>query len=278
MQTIFIKSKQESGNHGSDSEKKKNDESKAPNWAPKQSKQKFIAPVTVPVKKSPSLKDIIKDAPLESQEKEEVLPEANPPESRIEGKSEEQANSLPEILQETPSDSKAQPENEVQQSTVKPTEQQVIPEIPEEISPESKVERIQEVISDTMNQGESLPIEESPDDFLTHWNNMLDNVFHKVPTVYYTLKNYQPDKLENDILITVKNELQKEEIEGRQREILFYLRNNYNNKIEKIRINIDADLESKVTILDNREKMKILKEQNADINNFMEILKLKMNE
>jgi hypothetical protein len=278
MRIIFIKPKQQSGNHGSDSEKKKTDDAKAPNWAPKQSKQKFIAPVTVPVKKSPSLKDIVRDLPLEGQEKEEILPESNPPEIHLEDNSEEQANPLSEILEEHLSDSKAQTENEVQPNPVKPTEPEIIPEVPEEISSESKVERVQEVIPDTINQGETQPAQESQDTFMTHWNNMLDTVFHKVPTVYYTLKNYLPDKLENDILITVKNELQKEEIEGRQREILSYLRNNYNNEIEKIKINIDADLESKVTILDNREKMKILKEQNADINNFMEILKLKMNE
>lgn len=214
--------------------------------APKQSRQKFIAPVAIPVKKSPSLKDIIKDPSLENTEKEELLPKLIQDEIHIEVNSKKQ---------EPP-----------------------FPEIPQEISPESKFERIQEVIPDNINKGESQPVQESQDSFLTHWNNMLDAIFNKVPTVYYSLKNYQPDKLENDILITVKNELQKDEIEGRQREILSYFRNNYNNEIDKIKIIIDANLESKVVILDNREKMKILKEQNSDINNFIEILKLKMDE
>ena len=153
-----------------------------------------------------------------------------------------------------------------------------VPEVPEEIPSGSKVELVQKEIPDNINQGETQPEQESSADFMSHWNNMLDLVFEKVPTVYFSLRNNLPDILGNDILITVKNELQKNEIEMRQRDILSYLRINYNNEIEKIKIVIDADLESKVVILDNREKIRILKEQNTDIVNFIEILKLKINE
>lgn len=288
MPTINIKQKLQSGNHGSDSETKKIDD-RAPNWMPKQSKQKFIAPVINPVKKSPSLKDIIKDTPIQDQKNEEIKPkedntlkpDANLPEIENEVKNENTDTSFANDFQDDNLSSESQTGIENQSNKDNPDNSQSIPEVPEkpeEILSGSKVELVQTEIPDNINQGETQPDQESSADFMSHWNNMLDLVFDKVPTVYFSLKNNLPDILDNDILITVKNELQKDEIEMRQRDILSYLRNNYNNEIEKIKIIIDADLESKVVILDNREKIKILKEQNTDIVNFIEILKLKINE
>ncbi len=285
MQTINIKQKLQSGNHGSDSETKKNDD-KAPGWMPKQSKQKFVAPVINPVKKSPSLKEIIKDTSIQDQKNEEIQPkenntlkpDTNLPEIENEVKNEITDTSFANDSQDDNSSSESQKEIENQSNRVNIGNSQIIPKAPEEISSESKVELVQEEIPDNINQGETQPDQESSLDFMSHWNNMLDVVFDKVPTVYFSLKNNLPDILDNDILITVKNELQKGEIEMRQRDILSYLRNNFNNEIEKIKIIIDADLESKVVILDNREKIRILKEQNTDIVNFIEILKLKTNE
>jgi len=253
---------------------------------PKQSKQKFVAPVINPVKKSPSLKEIIKDTPIPDQKNVEIKPkennslkpDANPSEIENEVKNENTDTSFANDFQASNASSESQTEIENEFNRDNLSNSQSIPEVSEEMSSEFKVDLVQKEIPDKLNQGETQPDQESSADFMSHWNNMLDVIFDKVPTVYFSLKNNLPDILGNDILITVKNELQKDEIEMRQRDILSYLRNNYNNEIEKIKIVIDADLESKVVILDNKEKIKILKEQNTDIVNFIEILKLKINE
>ena len=122
---------------------------------------------------------------------------------------------------------------------------------------------------------------DKPDDreiFLKHWKEGIDLNFQKQPTVYFTLKEYQPEIENNVIYLTVKNELQKEEIGEKKRLLIAHLRNNYRNEIEDIEILVNEEMESKVKILDEREKLKLLHEENGSLASFMKILNMNIKE
>lgn len=110
--------------------------------------------------------------------------------------------------------------------------------------------------------------------FEEHWKKMADICFGKLPTVYYTVKEYLPEIVEGMIYIKVKNELQKELIEGKIREMLAYLRNHFSNEIQNIEVLVDEQLESKVRIMDAGEKLRLLNEQNNSLPEFLKILNL----
>jgi hypothetical protein len=132
-----------------------------------------------------------------------------------------------------------------------------------------------------VTETELLPLEAEIDDtelFLKHWKEVIDLHFQKQPTVYFTLKEYQPEITNNTIYLTVKNELQKEEIEEKKRVVIAYLRNHYKNEIEDIEILVNEEMESKVKLLDERDKLKLLHEQNSSLADFMKILNMNLKE
>ena len=65
---------------------------------------------------------------------------------------------------------------------------------------------------------------------------------------------------------------------SKKNEVLAYLREHLKFPIDYISILVDANLETKKIIYDNKEKLDYLREENADISNFMEILKLTIKE
>lgn len=111
-------------------------------------------------------------------------------------------------------------------------------------------------------------------DFSSHWLKMADLFFEKIPTVYYTIKEFIPEIIDNVVYIKVKNDLQREQIEIKIRDMLIYLRDSFNKEINNIEILVDDSLQSKVRIFDEQEKLRLLQEQNNSMVEFLKILNL----
>jgi len=105
---------------------------------------------------------------------------------------------------------------------------------------------------------------------------MFECVFASVPTIYIPLKETLP-KIENNIItVTVKNDVQKEHFEAKIREVLEFLRTHFNERIEDIVVETNELLETKKIIYDVKDKLQNFKEQNAEFEDFLQILDLKI--
>jgi hypothetical protein len=116
----------------------------------------------------------------------------------------------------------------------------------------------------------------SPDNFPDHWHAMFNHVFSSVPTIYIPLKESLPEIENNIIKVTVKNEIQKEHFEAKTREVLEFLRTHFDEKIEDVVVETNEKLETKKIIYDIKEKLQNFKEQNAEIEDFIQVLELKI--
>lgn len=146
-----------------------------------------------------------------------------------------------------------------------------------EIVEKIETEAVKEIpVVEEINQEEEAPVveEQQEESFEEHWQKVIKLYYEKMPTVYYALKEYPPEIIDQTIYIKIKNELQKEQIEMHLREVIAYLRNNYTEKIEGIEVLLDEAMESKVKVIDEREKLNMLKEENPSLPEFMQELKL----
>ena len=113
-------------------------------------------------------------------------------------------------------------------------------------------------------------------DFPTHWRAMFNHVFASVPTIYIPLKETLPEIENNIVKVIVKNEVQKEHFEAKIRDVLEYLRTHFDEKVEDIVVEANEQLETKKIIYDVKEKLQNFKEQNPEIDDFLQILELKI--
>jgi len=106
---------------------------------------------------------------------------------------------------------------------------------------------------------------------------MFEQVFRTVPTIYLALKDSLPEIENNIIKVTVTNTPQKEHFEAKTREVLEFLRTHFDEKIEDVVVEANEMLEiKKVIIYDSKEKLQNLKDQNPEIEDFLQISELKM--
>jgi hypothetical protein len=107
---------------------------------------------------------------------------------------------------------------------------------------------------------------------------MFETVFKDIPTIYYPLKEYVPTIQDNIIEINLKNDLQKDHFDPKIREVLAYLRTNFNEAIEDIIVQVDESIVTRKVIYDTADKMKNLTEQNPSFEDFNAILDLRVKE
>ena len=144
-----------------------------------------------------------------------------------------------------------------------------------------KIENVVEKTEDHLVAEKPVVTEEplvAPDEkkFPTLWQTLFTQIFASIPTIYIPLKDSLP-KLENNIItVTVKNEVQKEHFEAKTREILEFLRTHFDEQIENIVVETNELLETKKIIYDVKEKLQNFKEQNPDVEEFLQILDLKI--
>jgi hypothetical protein len=117
---------------------------------------------------------------------------------------------------------------------------------------------------------------ETKNNFNESWRTMFNHVFASIPTIYIPLKESLPKIENNVILVTVKNDVQKEHFEAKTREVLEFLRSNFTEQIEDVVVKTNEQLETKKIIYDVKEKLQNFKEQNSEIDDFIQILELKI--
>lgn len=207
---------------------------------PQQSQRAFISPSGVPIKKTPSIVDIVEDKTIKEVEnqikKEEVAVQP--------------VNEIPEIVEK--------------QENLQDFEKEVIPVEEEE----------EELLVANEISNEAIDLSEFP----KYWNEMFETVFKDIPTIYYPLKEYVPTIQDNIIEINLKNDLQKDHFDPKIREVLAYLRTNFNEAIEDIIVQVDESIVTRKVIYDTADKMKNLTEQNPSFEDFNAILDLRVKE
>jgi len=207
---------------------------------PQQSQKAFISPSGVPIKKTPSIADIVEDKEIKEVQvkikREEVVKTVQP---------------IPEI--------------------VIVSEEIPISETDENVSIEEEDEEL-------INAEVSSPQELDLSQFPKYWNEMFETVFKDIPTIYYPLKEYVPTIQDNIIEINLKNDLQKDHFDPKIREVLAYLRTNFNEAIEDIIVQVDESIVTRKVIYDTADKMKNLTEQNPSFEYFNAILDLRVKE
>ena len=257
MPIICIRLKLLSGNRGRDNTTDTAEQADMPSNQPKQSTRSFVPPVAGSVKKSPSVKEYIHDPVVkEASDSAVELPPAAAVETT---KTEETTATIP-----------------IEPVTSAPAETEEPLKVPEKVEETEKEKTAPEVekIAPIEPEEEKVPLT-----FAQHWEKIVDLYFEKVPTVYYALKKeYIPKIVDNIVQIKVKNQLQKEEIDVRIREILSYLRMNFDNSIDDVEVLVDGTIASKAKIMDARDKMDLLNEQNKSLPEFLQILKLTIKE
>ena len=207
---------------------------------PQQSQKAFISPSGVPIKKTPSIVDIVEDKTIkevESNIKKEVEPI-------------QQVQVVPEIIEV---------KEEIQKN---------------ETEVDLPIDEEEELVSVEI----STPQEVDLSLFPKYWNEMFETVFKDIPTIYYPLKEYVPTIQDNVIEINLKNDLQKDHFDPKIREVLSYLRTNFNDAIEDIVVRVDESVVTRKVIYDTADKMKNLAEQNPSFEDFNAILELRVKE
>ena len=140
---------------------------------------------------------------------------------------------------------------------------------------EKQLEMEQELNMTAANATTQQP--EEPQDPLTiQWNAMLENVFSKIRTILYPLKNHPPTIKDKILYVKVKGAIQEEHFNSKKREVLAYWRNNVDEQIEDLIVETDETLEAPKMIYDNNDKLNHFKEENAEFGEFLNILNLKI--
>lgn len=160
-----------------------------------------------------------------------------------------------------------------------------------EVSSESSDAEVeQETMGVSENSGKSAGIETvgSPSDteasaslsstdekFVNAWNTMFELLFREIATIYYPLKGVVPSIENNIILVKVKNEMMKDNFESRIRLALEYLRNNFDQRVDDIQVEVEVNpAQTSKLIYDTQDKMNDLNKENPELPEFLKILNL----
>ena len=114
--------------------------------------------------------------------------------------------------------------------------------------------------------------------FSNAWNQLFEEIFCNIPTIYFPLKGIVPEVKDRIIHVRLKNELQKEHFEPKVKDILAYLRTNLSDAFDDISIHVDETYVARKIIYDSVDKLKNLSEQNPNFEQFKSILDLKIKE
>ena len=237
MSLSRIKRRLKSGNHGSDS----SEQSAASgvqgtfSTAPRQSSKAFVPPVVVPVKPITKIKDVLKDPELETIS---VQTEDN------------------------------------EQSVETPEEQIVVPQQSDD-SEASEISTDSDTLNTPLETDAPQTISPSGEKFEQAWNTMFELLFREIATIYYPLKGVIPSIKNNIIQVKVKNEMMKDNFESRVRLALEYLRNNFDQRIDDIQVEVETNpAQTSKLIYDTQDKMNDLNKENPDLPEFLKILNL----
>ena len=216
-----------------------------------------MPPVTVPVKKTPKISDVLQD-PVPVNTSVQAAETEQPPVS-----AESPTLQLGQVSAE-PQEREKEASSEISVADVKP-------EISEVSGKVADTETV-----DTQSATEaSQAISSSDEKFVNAWNTMFELLFREIATIYYPLKGVLPSIKNNIIQVKVKNEMMKDNFESRVRLALEYLRNNFDQRIDDIQVEVEANpAQTSKLIYDTQDKMNDLNKENPDLPEFLKILNL----
>lgn len=229
---------------------------------PVKSSMSFVAPDAV-VKASPSIKNLMND-PVPKAAPPVTVPSPSP---------------TPAPVPEQPAAPVAVPVPEPIVSESLVTSQ---PSEPQPIKPEENPSPVTETTPTdplpTSTPTETLAVEAnpeiSPEKFKEKWDEMVDNIFNKVPTLQAPLKNYPLELKNNIVYLKLRNSMQVDDFSIKKVAVLQYLRNHFDPNINDVEVELDDKTEVKKYILDEKDKIKELQHQNPDFAEFMQTLNL----
>lgn len=105
---------------------------------------------------------------------------------------------------------------------------------------------------------------------------MFKELFTNDPLIFHSLKDEIPAFQNSIITITVKNGIQKEEFETRQKAILEYWRTHFSINVDDIEIIVDENKETKEVIINSEDRLRHMMRQNNDLAEFLNILDFKI--
>ena len=227
-----------------------------------------MPPVTVPVKKTPKISDLIKD-PEPRQEFSSAMPaETVPAKEEV-----VRQPSVGMVSEESEMPSVSTEEGaEGQMESVAASADSAV-DSSSDLSSNSAVVSAADSSSDIPSSSEKeLVVDER---FKEAWGIMFELLFREIATIYYPLKGVIPSIHHNVIQVKVKNEMMKDNFESRVRLALEYLRNNYDPRIDDIQVEIETNQEqTSKLIYDTQDKLNDLKKENPDLPEFLKILNL----
>ena len=235
--------------------------------APRQSRQAFVPPVTVPVKKTPKISDVLQDpvsVPSSSQPTamEQPLMSTDSPASQQDQYGDEPQDRKGEASSEIPVAEDKQGTSEVSEDPGKST------------GTEAMDNSVKTVESSGEN-GTAQVLSSSDEKFTSAWNTMFELLFREIATIYYPLKGVVPSIENNIIHVKVKNEMMKDNFESRVRLALEYLRNNFDQRVDDIQVEVEVNpAQTSKLIYDTQDKMNDLNKENPDLPEFLKILNL----
>ena len=108
------------------------------------------------------------------------------------------------------------------------------------------------------------------------WITMCDTVLSSVPALYHLFKLNIPQYENHIITVVVNNGIAEAFFSDKKREILAYMRNNFDIEIEDIVLDIQTEAVQKKFLLSNQEQAELLHQQNSELSDFMNLLELKL--
>lgn len=122
------------------------------------------------------------------------------------------------------------------------------------------------------------PTEGEPEDFASCWNKLFTELFENDHIIFHSFKDETPQYEDDIIRIVLKNNIQKEQFETRKKSILEYWRNHYTLNVDDIEFIVNEQKKEKTVIINSEDKFRNMKEQNAQLVDFLNVLGFRMKE
>lgn len=150
-----------------------------------------------------------------------------------------------------------------------------VSEVQEKSTGTEAVDTPEEAVEPAGENGTTQSLSSSDEKFVGAWNTMFELLFREIATIYYPLKGVVPSIKNNIIHVKVKNEMMKDNFESRVRLALEYLRNNFDQRIDDIQVEVEVNpAQTSKLIYDTQDKMNDLNKENPDLPEFLKILNL----
>lgn len=228
----------------------------------------FVSPDSI-VKPSPSIRNLVKDQPVTQ------LPPATPPQvqpaAAQQNQPAEQTTPQVSVAPQQPLPPTQPTEN--QSATTQPTPPPTTSTPPS--APQQTTEQSQGKEGSVIT---SFPVgsEKYNEAFLACWNEMIDIVFDDVQTLKVPLHNYPVEVNDNVARVILRNQFQMDDFAMKKNAVLQYLRSHFDERINDVIPEMDTTSEAKKYILDEKDKLEVLRQENPDIVDFMQTLNLRL--